>query len=533
MNFHASPISEDGDNTTPTPITRTSDPTHNLTPRGRADTDDEVKRLRSKLEDRDRQLKEQAASLADMENSLSELTALIPEAGGTPNFGRTNSFDNSDVAQLRIMIREKNEKIEMLTAEFDNHRADFRSTIDTLEMASTETERVYEKRIEELMQEVRDIQDRGNDVDTVAQQLKQLEELVQELEEGLEDARRGEAEARAEVEFLRGEVERGRSELRREREKAADALKGANTAVDKSTKHDSKEVEQRDDEIRGLKAIIHSLSSGPDMGTPRLEKPPLSRSATHPSPSTEETAAMQANLEQLEREKKELQGLVERKGFREEELERELERLRGTPPNNRSSVMSDRTATQEKRSSGRDSKGTVFSWRNQHSPGFHARGKSTQMNISLDPIMAESETGSSMDGGSSATLWCEICETGGHDILSCTNISGGDKTPGATPNGDEKKGDAFAGAEENKENEDRYRPMPLAMAQKSLPPPPTSLPPPTNPPTMPLPNTPLPSPFDSNLVAGKGETKPNPLEWCAICERDGHLAMSCPFEDQF
>ena len=37
---------------------------------------------------------------------------------------------------------------------------------------------------------------------------------------------------------------------------------------------------------------------------------------------------MQASLEQLEREKKELQGLVERKAFLEEELEREVERLR-------------------------------------------------------------------------------------------------------------------------------------------------------------------------------------------------------------
>ena len=70
---------------------------------------------------------------------------------------------------------------------------------------------------------------------------------------------RGEAEARGEVEFLRGEVERGRSELRREREKAAAALKGAEGGV-----VSSREMEQKDDEIRGLKAIVHSLSSNPD-----------------------------------------------------------------------------------------------------------------------------------------------------------------------------------------------------------------------------------------------------------------------------
>lgn len=38
------------------------------------------------------------------------------------------------------------------------NRADFRSTIDTLEMASTETERVYEQQVDELLQQVRELQ---------------------------------------------------------------------------------------------------------------------------------------------------------------------------------------------------------------------------------------------------------------------------------------------------------------------------------------------------------------------------------------
>jgi chromosome segregation ATPase len=158
-----------------------------------------------------------------MEASLSEIQSLMPENG-------LDDGESNDVAQLRALLREKNDKIDMLTSEFDAHRSDFRSTIDTLELASTETERVYEKKVEELQDELREYQARTEDVETVAMQLKQLEELVQELEEGLEDARRGEAEARGEVEFLRGEVERGRSELRREREKAAAVLKSAGDA---------------------------------------------------------------------------------------------------------------------------------------------------------------------------------------------------------------------------------------------------------------------------------------------------------------
>ena len=310
-------------------------------------------------------------------------------------------------------------------------------------------------------------------------------------------------------------------------------MKGANTAVD-TPKRYSKEVEQRDDEIRGLKAIIHSLSSGPDVSSPRGEKPSLNRNATYPNPESQDTTTMQTTLERLEREKKELQGLVDRKTLREEELERELAQTRGTPLENRSSVISDRTATQEKRLSGRDSKGTVLSWRNASSPGFHKRGKSGQMNLSLEP-MPESETGSSMDGRSSATLWCEICETGGHDILSCTNIGGtnGDTSSPAVqpPKAEEKQATATSGADNPAKSSQADKPLPLkplTMAHKVPSSPPTVLPPPTSPPT-----APLPSPFDSNLVAGKGATKANPSEWCAICERDGHLAMSCPFEDQF
>ena len=127
--------------------------------------------------------------------------------------------DEDELAQLRAVIQEKNDKIATLTAEFDTHRASFRSTLDTLELASTETERVYEKKVEDLMEERRMFLAQGEDVESVAHQLRDLEEVVQELEEGLEDARRGEAEARGEVEFLRGEVERVRAELRREREK--------------------------------------------------------------------------------------------------------------------------------------------------------------------------------------------------------------------------------------------------------------------------------------------------------------------------
>ena len=144
---------------------------------------EKVRTLEAELRDRDKQLGEQAATLAELQKSITELEGI-------------------DALSVRTQLREKNEKIAQLTAEFDSHRADFRSTLDTLEVAASETERVYERRLDELMQQNRELQDRGEDVETVARQLKQLEELVSELEEGLEDAQRGESE----VEFLRGDL---------------------------------------------------------------------------------------------------------------------------------------------------------------------------------------------------------------------------------------------------------------------------------------------------------------------------------------
>lgn len=467
---------------------------------------DEVQRLQTLLEERDRQLKEQANSLSDMEASLSEIQNLIPEDG--MDFGASQGELN-DISQLRSLVREKNDKIVLLTSEFDAHRADFRSTIDTLELASTETERVYEKKVEELQEELREYQSRSEDVETVAMQLKQLEELVQELEEGLEDARRGEAEARGEVEFLRGEVERGRSELRREREKAAAALKGAGAMVEGPQSPGQREVDQRDDEIRGLKAIIHSLSSG---GIEEHARSPLSRKGSTVNP--EELKTVQANADRLEREKEELRGLVERKAYHEEELEREIDKLKsqlGLAEQRESVIsngLSEHTAVQEKRTSARDSKGTVVNWKEP------AQRREPPV---LDP-MPESDGRSSAN---SSVLWCEICETGGHDILNCAAM-GGDAAPKPKENGTRNGKDAVIQGLRNLSISDAT-PRPSVLS-------PTK--PPGNAPTVPLP-TPVFNNSSSSLVPPKGTAVADPDKWCALCESEGHDVTACPNEDAF
>ncbi|KAK3310577.1 uncharacterized protein B0T15DRAFT_42702 [Chaetomium strumarium] len=495
--------------------------------------DEELERLRAELEERDRQLKEQAATLAEMESSLTELQGLIENSEGPP-LQRRDSIDDKDSAQLRALVREKNDKIAMLTAEFDAHRADFRSTIDTLEMASAETERVYEKRIEELMQEIQELQDRTSDVDTIAAQLKQLEELVQELEEGLEDARRGEAEARGEVEFLRGEVERTRTELRREREKAQSAMNGVNGGAV------SKELEQKEDEIRGLKAIIHSLSRDSVPKDNSDGNPSQRPSSFRPGPG--ESIEEHLTREKLDREVAELRALLESKTAREEELERELEALR------RGSVMTALgrgarassltiSGVDNERSSIRDSRGTVIappSTGNPESQPQHkglAAHKHNNRGHTLD-TMHESDTYSSATENS--TLWCEICETSGHDILTCTNVFGLDHQQ---PNGDAAATGRSNGVQAEAESEDEapgIKPAPLSPLKTAKPPLATTTT--TTETTTPSPATApalAPNLMDSGPVAGKESGTVDAGKWCAICERDGHDSLDCPFENAF
>ncbi|KAH8167190.1 hypothetical protein CIB48_g1046 [Xylaria polymorpha] len=445
--------------------------------------EEEVERLKSQLEDRDRQLKEQASALAEMESSLSELTVLIDQTDN--GHMRSSSLDGKDTSQLRAVLREKNEKIAMLTAEFDAHRADFRSTIDTLEMASTETQRVYDAKIRELEQELQEVQERHSDVESVAQQLKQLEELVQELEEGLEDARRGEAEARGEVEFLRGEVERTRSELRREREKASDAMNEAEIPF-------------------------------PDLSLQR--KPPTQPQRTNSFAKTRpDSIDNRMTKDKLERELVDLRSLLDKKNSREEELEREIETLRRrSVTDNRGSSM---TVGSADRSSYRDSKGTVILARDpRSSEETHKR------NQTLDP-MPESDTLSSVTENS--TLWCEICETSGHDILTCTNMFGGQAE--GKPNSD----DQVVGKTGKDAVREGLRSLAVPIDAGAIPRPLSPMRPKTSLVTAPVSVPTLPNPQDSGPLAGKESGIIDPSKWCAMCERDGHDSIDCPLEDAF
>lgn len=347
-----------------------------------ADNADLVERIQSLerlLSERDQQLEEHNVALAELQDSINELEGM-------------------DAMQVRAQLREKNEKINILNAEFDNHRADFRSTLDALETAASETERVYEKKLEDLLQSNRELQDRGEDVESVARQLKQLEELVSELEEGLEDARRGEAEARGEVEFLRGEVERTKLELQQEREKSAIAIRRAKEDVARSLGKDTDavdELDQKDEEINQLKGLVETLQLQNENGT-------MAGIDTTTKPDEQTFLLLGLRIDELE-------NVVETRGRRIDDLEQQLKRARasgGDPA--AETAKKDPHQSPESESNDRASPDSNVQ---VQSPAVVL--EEPQRTPSPPPDAPEQQN------DPRAGTYCSLCESDKHDILNC------------------------------------------------------------------------------------------------------------------
>ena len=591
----------------------------------------EFRRLQETLSEKNKLLQEQASSLADMEKTLVELQSLLPEEDEEQRQqdSQKRQSDNLEVQHLRMILKEKNDRISSLTAEFDNHRSDFRSTIDTLELASTETERVYEQRVDELLDRVRELEEGGEDVESVADQLKGLEELVQELEEGLEDARRGEAEARAESEFLRGEVERLRAELKQVRGRTKSASYEERSPSDEGTpalpdNRDSvRSREAKDDEIRGLKAIIHSLNRDSMVSSARMSVAPSAESPNgvngkHNSigvpmlPSgLPHRDSDPEQVDRLQKQIKTLEALVGKKIEREEELEKELNQARMSmlppplppvpirristdPPH--SNRLSDRTIVPDNKwkhtsgpppenelprprtagsasapSSSIQPNPLIDSFPIPGSPAKHLSSQSDLQTQDQDVGRTESRATQRTDTSTgSATLWCEICECGGHDILTCTNMFGTkqqkhQKNASQSTNGSRSQrmgkdvvesalgslngtinGDSNGNVNGHQRNfsarsgssVEQAKVAPLAFGG-----------------AMTLKDMSVPSSpdqeqeqeqggpvqashqlssldHDAKVVAGRESGVVDENKWCALCERDGHDSFDCPFEEE-
>lgn len=153
--------------------------------------------------------------------------------------------------------------------------------------------------------------------------------------------------------------------------------------------------------------------------------------------------------------------------------------------------------------------------------------------------MNESDTYSTAT--ESSTLWCEICETGGHDILTCTNMFGNDNAKSSK----NKKIDEEEEEDDEEEEEERRAQAERDTTHEDLKPltptgdevihhPAVLTPgiPKEEPASVPAVRI-IPNPMESGPVAGKESGILDPEKWCAICERDGHDSVDCPFEDAF
>ena len=544
--------------------------------------DNEIRSLRSELAERDKQLQKQAADIEEMQNSVNELQSSTPihNSSTATRSSRNSALEDLDSASLRALVREKNEKIKQLTDEFDSHRRDFRDTIDILEHTSDETNRLHQEKIESLQTDLREMHervDRGEDMDAVAQTLKQLDEQVQELEEGLEDARRGEAEARGELEFLRGEVERSRSELDREKQKNTLNRNGqASTDGGPNPGDLMRELKRKDDEIKGLRAIIHSLNQteASEKGSPRSSRRSFKQRNSGGGHANghdveHQLAEERQTREKLEKEVKTLENLVDTKTFREESLELEIDRLRKATAHISSSSngLSEYTARPTSRHHQNPSSNPSIDWGQRGAPSTkfpapgaitsHPAGSGRQL-VDTGP---ESDTHSTtMTDGSN--LWCDYCDQAGHDILSCPIMTGSSNQAKPGSRGKDVRSPTYTSP--RLQSHDREEDYSLDQDVSSAPPrqnhltsplkrdalllpesPNTNLtpkapitqsrfapPPPPEPAQMPT-SMPMPNLLDTSLVAGKSSGIADANKWCAICEKDGHDATDCPFEGQF
>ena len=302
----------------------------------------------------------------------------------------------TEITQLQSIIAEKTAKIAALTAEFDAHRSDFRSTLDTLELASTETERVYEKKVEDLLEERRLLLAQGEDVESVARQLRQLEEVVQELEEGLEDARRGEAEARGEVEFLRGEVERVRAELRRERERNVELVREV----------DDHRREKTTGRIRAGSKALNGTNGDGTYASPRR----ISQEGTW-SPSKSRSKALMSPEPKATNEEQPLSSP-------EPTISREV-------PIHEESPATPTPRTASKRTSHTFPTAAAVAM-NQRTAGTAAneKGEDETAESPILPSNPSTTVESTPPGPRKAPSfdpdkWCALCESDGHDSISC------------------------------------------------------------------------------------------------------------------
>ncbi|KAK9471933.1 uncharacterized protein V1510DRAFT_396044 [Dipodascopsis tothii] len=281
---------------------------------------DELAAVRAQLADtqaalraRDSELSEQSTLLVELEHAVSEFQKLSTNEGSgdeRPGDRGPSPPPTERELELRTLVQDRERKLADVKAEFETKRTEFRETIGALEQASEATTRMYEQRIADLESRV------GSANDTVLQ-IGLLEQNITELERTLDESREIEQQTKARLDALEAEV----AEKDRILAEVADQQRGV--------------------------AVT-------DMDLPS------------------DAAALQQRCLKLEADVDALEKMVEAKVFREDELEREVERLQAELAGRAPAPLA---------------------------PKDSALVPKT-LNVEKEP-------------------WCEMCESAGHDILDC------------------------------------------------------------------------------------------------------------------
>ncbi|KAK9346675.1 hypothetical protein V1522DRAFT_403543 [Lipomyces starkeyi] len=376
----------------------------------------ELERTSAKLQAKEGEFTKQSAILLDMENTLAEFQALseTPKNALSDGEGDIQPPTQREL-DLRTLLQDKDAKLEALQLELDSKRNEFRDTMETLEQANLASMHVYEAQLEELRSQIQA-------ANGVVGDIQPLETMILELETGLEGARMIEKEVREELEVARITIAEKEQEIKKLKQQLSSVATGT--------------------------GLVSDLSFGGD----ELREELVNEKKEH---------------EKLEQEVANLELLIESKVFREQELEKELVRLREQLSAALDSLRTEKAQNetlQEQLQHRRDILVPAL-------PKAQAVAKAPLKPTSNISLNGNGGYGKSENKHTGGALWCEICETEGHDIIDCK--AGG-------------YGSAITG-----------KPAPGAI---------------------------------SGSRPSLMKTEPVKKLWCALCERDGHASMDCPYD---
>ncbi|KAK7206070.1 hypothetical protein BZA70DRAFT_266409 [Myxozyma melibiosi] len=484
----------------------------------------ELESSASKLADRDAEIQRQNEALQDLQNALAEYTLLSDSlqmskpAGDESSRNSAGDTEDGDATKreldLRELLLDKENKLTQLQSELDAKRSEFRQTLETLEQANMATNQMYELQIEELSSKIQAADGVVNDIaplealiseleadlersrsvesqvleklsnaeaqnkekDQLITNLKKqtaamaegatsntapLEEMITELETNLKQAKATEAQLRSQLNEYEAKIDQERKtimDLETEKALAANDISFYTKPLETKISELEQKLQENvasENRVREKFVEVEAEIKEKDRIIVNLQRQIDALCSATAGEDQEQLVSAKKRQEKLEKEISSLEHIVESKVFHEQELERELSSLREQLSSATDDVASGRSQVEKLQQQLQDA-------------ASHPSAKSP-----LKPASSVSLNGGSIrstaaagQNGSSNGLWCEICETEGHDIIDC-------------------KANGVFGLDENK--------------------------------------------TASNSSLGQTQEQPVAKKlWCALCEKDGHSSMDCP-----